>query len=470
MSEPAAQEQRAETRDDERSSRTRVRLAGTHPAPADEQRPTLAAVTRTAPIEGGFVDYLRNYWQRIRAGDLGSLPAVAGLVLLVIIFSVAQSSFWSLGNFANVITQAAPSVLLAMGLVFVLLLGEIDLSAGSASGVAGAVTAVLIYNGMNWVPAVIVALAVGVIIGYFIGFMRAIVQVPSFVVTLALLLALQGVVLWVVTSVHASGNIPLKSSVLNALENSNMPIWLGWFLGALCVAGYLAVKIADRETRRRRDLPTEPLAITAAKAAAMAVFILLPIAFLSADRALIKEPTVETVNGQLVQVPHKPLEGVPWVVPLVVALVVLLGFVLTRTRYGRHIYAVGGNDEAARRAGIRVEGIRISVFIISSLMAVISGIVLASRISVNAGQGGGNTLLLAVGAAVIGGTSLFGGKGKITDAVIGGMVVAVITNGMSDLIQGDNSQAIQFIVTGGVLALAATVDALSRKRAGSTGV
>jgi D-xylose transport system permease protein len=148
----------------------------------------------------------------------------------------------------------------------------------------------------------------------------------------------------------------------------------------------------------------------------------------------------------------------------------VLGFVLSRTRYGRHIYAVGGNDEASRRAGIRVEGIRISVFIVGSMMAVISGIVLASRISVNAGQGGGNTLLLAVGAAVIGGTSLFGGKGKITDAVIGGLVVAVIINGMSDLIQGENSQAIQFIVTGGVLILAATVDALSRRRAGSTGV
>jgi D-xylose transport system permease protein len=154
----------------------------------------------------------------------------------------------------------------------------------------------------------------------------------------------------------------------------------------------------------------------------------------------------------------------------VVALVVVLGFVLSRTRYGRHIYAVGGNDEASRRAGIRVEGIRISVFIVGSMMAVISGIVLASRISVNAGQGGGNTLLLAVGAAVIGGTSLFGGKGKITDAVIGGLVVAVIINGMSDLIQGENSQAIQFIVTGGVLILAATVDALSRRLAGSTGV
>jgi D-xylose transport system permease protein len=464
MTEPASQAPSAETRTDEQA-------AGTTPVVAeDEELSTLAAAARTAPMEGGVSDYLRTYWQRVQAGDLGSLPAVAALLLLVIIFAIAQSSFWSLGNFANIITQAAPSVLLAMGLVFVLLLGEIDLAAGTTSGVGGATTAVLIYNGMNWVPAVIVALGVGVVIGYFIGFMRAIVRVPSFVVTLALFLALQGVVLWVVISVHASGNIPLNSKVLNSLENSNMPLWLGWLMGIVLVAGYVAVKLYDRRTRSRRNLPTEPMVITALKVTAMAVFILVPIGLLNQDRALNKAPTVETVNGQLVRVPHKALQGVPWVVPLVVALVVVLGFVLSRTRYGRHIYAVGGNDEAARRAGIRVEGIRISVFIVGSMMAVISGIVLASRISVNAGQGGGNTLLLAVGAAVIGGTSLFGGKGKITDAVIGGLVVAVIINGMSDLIQGENSQAIQFIVTGGVLILAATVDALSRRRAGSTGV
>jgi D-xylose transport system permease protein len=436
----------------------------------DAQLAELAAAASTAPIEGGLRDYWHTYLQRVRAGDLGSLPAVAGLVLLVIVFSLAQSTFWSLGNFANLITQAAPIVLLAMGLVFVLLLGEIDLAAGTTSGVGAATTAVLIYNGMNWVPAVIVALGVGFVIGYFIGFMRAIVRVPSFVVTLALFLAFQGVVIWLVNSVHASGNVSLKSSVLNSLEQSNMPIWLGWFMGALCVAGYLAVKLYDRQARRSRNLPSEPMLISLLKVAAMAVFILVPIGLLSADRALNKGSTVENVNGQLVKVPHKPLEGVPWVVPLVIVLVVILGFLLSRTRYGRHVYAVGGSDEAARRAGIRVEGVRISVFVIGSMMAIISGIVLASRLSVNSAEGGGNTLLLAVGAAVIGGTSLFGGKGKITDAVVGAMVVAVITNGMSDLIHGENAPAIQFIVTGGVLLLAATVDALSRRRAGSTGV
>jgi D-xylose transport system permease protein len=436
----------------------------------DQQLAELAAAASTAPIEGGVREYWHAYRQRVRAGDLGSLPAVGGLILLVIIFSIAQSSFWSLGNFGNLITQAAPITLLAMGLVFVLLLGEIDLAAGTTSGVGAATTAALVYNGVNWIPAVLAALAIGFVIGYFVGFMRAIIRVPSFVVTLALFLALQGVVIWVVNSVHASGNIPLKSSVLNALEQSNMPLWLGWFMGVVLVVGYVAVKLYDRRARRSRDLPAEPLLITGLKVVAMAVFIFVPIWLLSQDRSLNKSATVGNVNGKLVQIPHKPLQGVPWVVPLVIVLVIILGFVLSRTRYGRHIYAVGGNDEAARRAGIRVEGIRISVFVIGSMMAIVSGIVLASRLSVNSAEGGGNTLLLAVGAAVIGGTSLFGGKGKITDAVIGAMLLAVIANGMSDLIQGDNSAAIQFIVTGGVLLLAATVDALSRRRAGATGV
>jgi len=443
----------------------------TEPTPtATEELPeaALAAAASTAPIEGGLRDYFRTYLQRVRSGDLGSLPAAAGLVLLVIIFSIAEKAFFSLGNFANLITQAAPSVLLAMGLVFVLLLGEIDLSAGTASGVGGATTAVFIHNGMPWPVAVILSLVVGFIIGYFIGIMRARVYVPSFVVTLALFLALQGVVLWVVDSVHASGNISLQSDTLNALENKNMPVWAGWVLGAVCVAGYVAMKVFDAQARRSRGLPAEPSLVMGLKILLVATLIFVPVVLLNANRALHKT-SIENVNGKLVTVSNK-LEGVPWVVPVIIALVVALGFVLSRTRYGRHIYAVGGSDEAARRAGIRVDAIRVSVFVICSMMAVVSGVVLASRIGVNSAQGGGNTLLLAVGAAVIGGTSLFGGKGKITDAVIGGLVVAVIINGMSDLIKGENSSAIQFIVTGGVLALAATVDALSRRRAGAAGL
>ena len=249
-----------------------------------------------------------------------------------------------------------------------------------------------------------------------------------------------------------------------------MPTWLGWVLAIACVGGYTLSRVLTARTRIRGGLPAEPSSVIAAKAISFAVVAFLFVFLLNQDRALNKASGVRVVNGKLVKVAHTPLEGVPWVVIVILVLVVALGFVLSRTRYGRHVYAVGGNDEAARRAGIRVDAIRISVFVICSGMAMVSGVILASEIGVNNAEGGGNTLLLAVGAAVIGGTSLFGGKGKITDAVIGGLVVAVIINGMSDLLQGQNNAAYQAIVTGGVLLLAATVDALSRRRAGAAGL
>jgi D-xylose transport system permease protein len=438
---------------------------------ADTGDETLASAATTMPTGSDLRGYFGNYVRRIRGGDMGSLPAVGALIVLVVVFSIAENGFFSLGNFANLITQAAPSVLLAMGLVFVLLLGEIDLSAGTTSGVGAATTAVLLHNNWPWPLAVFVALVVGAIIGYFIGVMRAKVRVPSFVVTLALFLGLQGVVILIVNSAHTQGNLTLNSKTLNALENSNMPVWLGWLMAIVVVLGFAAQKGLVARGRRSRGLASEPLMVVGAKVAALGILAVVAVGLLNRDRALNKGTTVATTaEGKIVVVPHTKLEGVPWVVPLILVLVLGLAFVLSRTRYGRHVYAVGGNDEAARRAGIRVDGIRISVFVIGSVLAMVSGVVLASQIGVNNGEGGGNTLLLAVGAAVIGGTSLFGGKGKITDAVIGGLVVAVIINGMSDLLQGGNNAAYQAIVTGAVLTLAATVDALSRRRAGSTGL
>jgi D-xylose transport system permease protein len=437
----------------------------------DSPDESLAAAASTVPTGNDLRSYLATYLRRIRGGDMGSLPAVGALVVLVVVFSFAEQGFFSLGNFANLITQAAPSVLLAMGLVFVLLLGEIDLSAGTTSGVGAATTAVLLHNGWPWPFAVLVALLVGAIIGFFIGIMRAKVRVPSFVVTLALFLGLQGVVILIVNSAHTQGNLVLESKTLNALENSSMPPWLGWLMAAVVIAGYTAQKVLGSRSRRRRGLATEPVSVLLAKIVALLVLAVVAVSLLNTDRALNKGTTVTTTpEGKIIRVPHTRLEGVPWVVPLILVLVVGLAFVLSRTRYGRHVYAVGGNDEASRRAGIRVDGIRISVFVVGSVLAMVSGIVLASQIGVNNGEGGGNTLLLAVGAAVIGGTSLFGGKGKITDAVVGGLVVAVIINGMSDLLQGGNNAAYQAIVTGAVLTLAATVDALSRRRAGAAGL
>jgi len=432
--------------------------------------PDLAEVASTGPIEGGLSEYLRTYRQRVQGGDMGSLPAVLGLVLLSIVFSLAHHPFFSLGNLANLTTQAAPIVLLAMGLVFILLLGEIDLSAGVTSGMCAAIAALLIHNGTAWPFAVIAAVLAGIVVGLFIGWMRAKVKVPSFVISLALFLALQGVVLWIVISAHTQGNISLESKTLNALENSQMPVWLGWVVAILGIAGYAAYKLAEATGRRRQGLAAEPVALLAIKIGGVAVLSLLFVWLLSLNRAINTAGGFATVNGKIVKVQAQALEGVPWVVPFVIVTFAFLAFMLKRTPYGRHVYAVGGSDEAARRAGINVDLIRISVFVIGGILAAFSGIVLASQIGVNSAEGGGNTLLLAVGAAVIGGTSLFGGKGRVVDAVIGGVVVTVIQNGMSDLVHGDNSAAVQEIVTGAVLALAATVDAISRRRAGASGL
>ena len=192
---------------------------------------------------------------------------------------------------------------------------------------------------------------------------------------------------------------------------------------------------------------------------------------LNQNRAVNKTASFKNVNGKLVKVAAQHLEGIPWVVPVIIAFFVAWTFMLSRTRYGRHVYAVGGNEEAARRAGIPVDRIRISVFVLCSGMSAIGGIMIGSNVqSVSVANYGGNTLLLAVGAAVIGGTSLFGGKGRMVDAIIGGAVVEVIYNGMSNLVTGQNSSAVQYIVTGLVLMLAAAVDALSRRRAGATGL
>lgn len=433
-----------------------------------------AAAATTVPTGNNIGPYLHNYWQRIRGGDMGSLPAVAALIVLFLVFSVVEDGFLSKSNFASLITQAAPGILLAMGLVFVLLLGEIDLSAGTTSGVSGAVVAVLLTKDWSWPLAVLVALIVGAVIGLLIGWMRTFLRVPSFVSTLALFLGLQGVVQIIVNSAGTQGNVSLNSDTLVALENSNMSQWGGWLMAALVIVGYSVQKLLAINARRRKALPTEPVLVTAAKVGGIAVLAIVFTLVLNLNRSTDSGGGTKIVekNGQLVteKVGGTYLGGVPWVVPVILVLVVALGFVLSRTRYGRHVYAVGGSDEAARRAGIRVDSVRISVFVICSVLAGVSGVVLASQTAVNSAQGGGNTLLLAVGAAVVGGTSLFGGKGKITDAVVGGFLVAVIINGMADLLKGANNSAWQWIVTGLVLLLAATVDAVSRRRAGATGL
>jgi D-xylose transport system permease protein len=397
-------------------------------------------------------EHARDYFGRIRGGDMGSLPALGGLIVLCIGFGALRPVFFSAGNFANLFTQGSQVTLIAMGLVFMLLLGEIDLSAGYASGVCGAVMAILLTeHHMGWYIAVPAAVLTGVIIGVVLGFLVAKVGIPSFVVTLAAFLAFQGVALILLTG---GKNISVDDPLVDGIESNNMPPWLGWAALVVCVVGFAAIQLLRVRNRVSRGLAAEPLSLIGLRVAALAVIGGLAIYVLNQERAI--NPAFHS------------LKGIPDVVPLIVVLLLIWTFVLSKTTYGRHIYAVGGSKEGARRAGINVDKIRISAFVICSGMAAFGGIVAVSRAhSVDPNTGGSNILLYAVGAAVIGGTSLFGGKGRVIDAVLGGAVVAVIDNGMGLM---GYSAGTKYIVTGIVLLLAAGVDALSRRRAASSGL
>jgi D-xylose transport system permease protein len=313
----------------------------------------------------------------------------------------------------------------------------------------------LVRQGASWWLALVVGLIAGVIIGVGTGWLRARVGIPSFVITLATFLAFQGVTLILI---GGQGSVILPSgSPLIKLENSFVPLWLGWTLLVLFVVGYAAVKVNDALGRRHAGLSRAPFTVIAAKVVALAAIGAAFTYEMGVNRNL-------STNAFL----SNKAQGMPWVVVLLVILYTMWHFVLSRTRYGQHVYAVGGNEEASRRAGVVVSRIRISVFVICSGMAAVSGMIAASLLqSVQSNAGAGNTLLLAVGAAVIGGTSLFGGHGRVIDAVLGGLVVAVVINGMSDLIQGANSAGYEWVVTGAVLLLAAGFDAVVRRaRAG----
>jgi D-xylose transport system permease protein len=395
-------------------------------------------------------DTWATYLGRVRGGDMGPLPAVIGLIVLVILFSVLRPVFFTPLNFANFFTQAAVVAVLAMGIVFVLLLGEIDLSAGVTSGVAGSLLAVtMARNGLSWYVALALALVVGLLIGLFIGVLVAKVGIPSFVVTLALFLAFQGLVLVIIGE---GGNVRVTDPVILAIENSNMPIWLGWTLYAVMVLGYLLAALNGRRRRLVRGFSGTPLSVILIKVAVIAVVGFATVWVLSLERS-----TNPEVN---------PLSGVPIIIPIIAVIALVFGFVLERTKFGRHVYAVGGNVEAARRAGIRIQQVRIAVFAICSTTAAFAGVVAASRAASVDPNAGRFIVLSAIAAAVIGGTSLFGGRGRIYDALIGAAVVAVIDNGMGLL---GYSAGVKLMITGGVLMLAAGADALSRKRSTSTG-
>jgi D-xylose transport system permease protein len=409
---------------------------------------------------GGVAGEFRGYLARLRGGDTGSVPAVLGLVVLVGLFTILQrQSFATKGNFANLITQSAPTIFIAMGLVFVLLLGEIDLSAGFTAGTAAAVLGVLMtQHGVPWWLATPASLVTGAVIGLLIGLLVARLGIPSFVVTLAWFLGLQGVLLLVIGE---GGTIRVDDPVITAIMNKNLSPLLGWLLFLVVVAGYAAVTLLGAARRRAAGLPVVSPAVIAFKIGALAVLLGIATAVLNAERGS------AGAKSAFLQGSGTSIKGVPIVVPIVIVFVVALTFVLNRMSFGRHVYAVGGNAEAARRAGINVGGIRIACFIIGSTLAAVGGVMFVSRLSsVSPQTGGSTTLLLAVAAAVIGGTSLFGGKGRVIDAVLGGLVIAVINNGLPFITQ---EAGVQYVVTALVLLLAASVDAIARRRAAASG-
>jgi len=387
-----------------------------------------------------------NYLSRIKAGDIGSLPAVLGLISLVAVFGSMSEFFLTNRNLANLLTQAAPVMVIAMGLVFVLLLGEIDLSAGYASGVCGAVIVLLVTNhGWSWYAALGASIAVGAILGTLIGTLVSRLGIPSFVVTLAAFLAFQGVLLLLAGE---GGTIPIADKTILAVENSNLSPIQGWILWAVTSVLYVVSGLNRINSRRKAGLVVELTQLWAMKTAVL---------------LLITGGAVYTLNQERGLSAANSTKGVPFVAPLILVILVVGTFVLSKTAFGRHIYAVGGNAEAARRAGINVKRVRTIAFVICSGLASIAGMLFASRMnSISPSTGGSSTLLYAVGAAVIGGVSLFGGKGRMRDAILGGLVVAVIDNGMGLLGYG---AGIQYLVTGAVLLVSAGVDAISRRGA-----
>ena len=389
---------------------------------------------------------LSDYVAKIKAGDIGALPAFLGLISLGLVFTFSSQYFLTARNMANLLTQAAPVIVIAMGLVFVLLLGEIDLSAGFASGVCGAAMVLLINDHkFPWYLALFISIVIGVGLGWLMGTLVARLRIPSFVVTLSAFLAFQGVLLLMAGN---GGTILLQDRFIIAVQNNNLTPVVSWLFSIVGLALYVGLGLNRILHRRRKNLKSELFKVWLTKN------VILVILGVGATYVL---------NMQRGNPPNSSIKGMPIVVPVLLAILMIGTFVLNRTVFGRHLYAVGGNAEAARRSGINVRRVRTLAFMICSGLAAIAGMLFASMSnSISPTTGGGTTLLYAVGAAVIGGTSLFGGKGKLRDAILGGLVVAIINNGMGLL---GFSSGTQYLVTGGVLLISASVDAISRKGA-----
>jgi D-xylose transport system permease protein len=387
--------------------------------------------------------YLRASLVRIKGGETGILPVVGGLLLVSILFQSLNNHFLTAGNLVNLLVQAAVFSLLAMGEVFALLLGEIDLSAGFVAGLSAVVMAELVQPsfGWPWWAAIGAALVVCALVGALQGSLITRIGLPSFVVTLSGLLFWQGVMLYILGD---GGSILIQDNVINDIGSGTLTRVAGWVV-MLLVVGVFAIQTWRRDQRRRgAGLMAPPRSLTIAKILGVLLAGVLLVLLCNADRGF-----------------FVPVFGVPWVILLVFAVVALWTFVLGRLKFGRYIYAIGGNAEAARRAGINLKMIRTTAFMLCSFTAGIAGVVYASRLrSISTALDGGTLVLYSVAAAVIGGTSLFGGRGKAMHGVIGGIVIAAIDNGMGLL---GFSAAAKYIVTALVLLIAVTLDAVARR-------
>ena len=405
------------------------------------------SVTIGSGHEGNVRQQVDAYVSRVKGGEMGALPSVLSLFVLTILFSVLNPYFLTQGNFANLLTQTATLMMLAMALVFVILIAEIDLSAGVTSGVAMALF-ILMTNkaGIDWRISIVAGLLIGTAIGAMIGFFVAKVGVPSFVVTLGLFLGFQGLQLALLGD---GGLYRIEVPEIKAIMNDNLPAWMGWGFLVSALVIMTALNFYDRSVRSRNGLANRPISLLYTKLAIVAVAGAALVAMLNLNRST----------------SMKEISGVPIVVPIAITVLFLGTLLLDRTLFGRHLYAVGGNPEAARRAGIKVVKVRIIAFMLCSFLAVISGIFNASRIGAVEATAGKAIVLSGVAAAVVGGVSLFGGRGRLVHAAVGALVIAIIDNGLGLL---GLPAGINFLVTGGVLILAATVDAVSRKRSSTT--
>ncbi|MFH8791923.1 sugar ABC transporter permease [Streptomyces sp. NPDC017941] len=420
--------------------------AGTAVDAEPSAAPAAAVDPRLLVREQGFAGYWTEFVRKVRGGELGSLPVVVGLIVIGLVFQLQNDKFLSASSLANIAVFTSGVGIMSVGIVFVLLLGEIDLSVGSVAGVGAAVWAVLSVNhGWGDWLSVFVAIGCGTVIGVLHGFFFAKIGVPAFVVTLAGFLGWSGLQIWMMGK-EGSINTPTGSVVEDLTTHFFADKAAAYGLAVVAVLAYAGSQLLDSRRRRAAALPSRPLSEILLRTGVLAVLALVVAYFLN-------EP--------------KGARGLPLALVLFLAVLVVADFVARRTTFGRQVFAVGGNAEAARRAGINVDRVRITVFAISGMLAAFGGLFIASLSGgATKSLGSGNTLMIVIAAAVIGGTSLFGGRGKIWSAMLGMLVIQSIQQGLN--LEGMASE-IQYMITGAVLLAAVVIDSVSRRTQKSAG-